>query len=325
MNPKILSLKLNGKYVSEVIDSFLFHCQFEKNLNKKTIKAYEIDLQQFNSYIGNVIEEKTISSITKEVLKSYLQEISHFKPKTIKRKIASLKAMFNYLEYEDEHYINPFRKIKIRFKEPHILPSVMTLGEVKKILNIMYHELSENKNKEKYTYKAQLRNIAIVEILFSTGLRVSEICNLSSRDINLKNGVLKVLGKGNKERIIQVCQAETLTIIKNYYQSIKKQIDQSDFFFINRLGLPLSTQSVRLMIKTYAKKAGLTKHITPHTFRHTFATLLLEEDVDIKYIQNMLGHSSISTTQIYTHVNMSKQKKILTTKHPRRKFQLMKE
>lgn len=184
----------------------------------------------------------------------------------------------------------------------------------------MYQELRNNKDINKYTYKAQARNLAIIEILFSTGMRVSEVCNLRLQDINLKNGIVKVLGKGSKERIIQICQVETIAIIRNYYQLHKNEIKRESSFFINRLGLPLSTQSVRLMIKSCVNKAGLTKHITPHTFRHTFATLLLEEDVDIRYIQNMLGHSSIAITQIYTHVNVSKQKKILTTKHPRRKL-----
>ena len=325
MNTRDLNTELKQKNISETIANFIFHCQFEKNLSKKTIKAYETDLQQFDIYANIQVERIAISEISKDIVKSYLQEISHFKPKTIKRKIASLKAMLNYLEYEDEHYINPFRKIKIRLKEPQILPSVMTLQEVKKILSCMYKELYENKNHDQYTYRAQVRNIAIIEVLFSTGLRVSEVCNLRNSDINLKSGVLKVFGKGSKERIIQICQLESLTIIKKYYQLHKDQIEKDHSFFINRLGLPLSTQSVRLMVKNYAKKAGITKRITPHTFRHTFATLLLEEDVDIKYIQNMLGHSSIVITQIYTHVNISKQKKILATKHPRRKLHLTEE
>ena len=320
MNAKKLNKGSHDMNINEAINGFLFHCQFEKNLSSKTLKAYMTDLKQFESYLKGRIEEQKIKSMPKETLKTYLQTISHFKPKTVKRKVASLKAMLNYLEYEDDNYINPFRKIKVRLKEPLILPSVMSLAEVKKILFVMYNELENNSNKDKYTYKAQVRNIAIVEILFSMGMRVSEVCNLKLEDINMKNGVIKVFGKGSKERIIQICQLEVLKIIRMYYRLHKDLIKPGFSFFINRLGLQLSTQSVRLMMKFYVKKAGLTKHITPHTFRHTFATLLLEEDVDIKYIQNMLGHSSIAITQIYTHVNISKQNKILTTKHPRRKF-----
>lgn len=306
--------------IQDLINEFLFHCKYEKNLNSKTITAYQIDLGQFEEYINKTLNNEDIANITKEIIKSYLQTIFHFKPKTIKRKIASLKAMFNYHEYENDDFINPFRKIKLNFKEPSLLPSVMSLEEVKKILHIMYAERDLFKNKDRYSYKALIRNIAIVEILFSTGMRVSEACNLKYEDINMKNGMIKIFGKGSKERIIQICQSETLSIVKTYFAIHKKLIKPGHMFFINRLGLPLSTQSVRLMVKSYVKKAGFTKHITPHTFRHTFATLLLEEDVDIKYIQNMLGHSSIAITQIYTHVNMSKQTKILKTKHPRRKL-----
>nr|WP_262923209.1 tyrosine-type recombinase/integrase [Parabacteroides leei] len=198
----------------------------------------------------------------------------------------------------------------------------MSLDEVKKILTVMYKGLINNQHTNNYMYKAQTRNIAIVEVLFSIGMRVSEVCNLNYEDINLRNGVIRVFGKGSKERIIQICQSETLSIIRTYYQSYKQEIGYSLPIFINRLGQRVSTQSVRLMIKSYVKKAGLSKRITPHLARHTFATLLLEEDVAIEYIQDMLGHSSIAITQIYTHVNISKQKKILTTKHPRRKLQL---
>jgi integrase/recombinase XerD len=323
MNVRNLANKQQKMNVGEAIKGFLFHCQFEKNLSSKTLRAYTTDLKQFALYIKGTEDECYFKKMTKETLKNYLQEISCFKPKTIKRKVASLKAMLNYLEYEDDNYINPFRKIRIRLKEPTLLPSVMTLNEVKRILSIMYHELENNQNINRYSYKAQARNLAIIEIMFSTGMRVSEVCNLKLEDVNLKNGVIKVFGKGSKERIMQICQKEALSIIRFYFQLYKNEIKQGSCFFINRLGLPLSTQSVRLMVKSYVGKAGLTKHVTPHTFRHTFATLLLEEDVDIKYIQSMLGHSSIAITQIYTHVNINKQRRILTTKHPRKKLQLI--
>lgn len=302
--------------IDKAINEFLFHCQYEKNLNEKTLRAYKIDLNQFASYIKDTVAATDIKHMTKETLKDYLQVIADFKPKTIKRKIASLKAMLNFLEFEDDNYINPFRKIKIRFKEPQILPAVMTIDEVKKILQSLYKEHNDNKELHGYTFKAQTRDIAVVELLFATGIRVSELCNLRCMDMDIRHGIMKVFGKGSKERVIQLCQTEVLSALKSYFHLFKP----TSFFFINRLGMPLSTQSVRLLIKQHVKSVGIIKKITPHTFRHTFATLLLEEDVDIKYIQNLLGHSSIATTQIYTHVNSSKQKKILSTKHPRRKL-----
>jgi len=308
-------------YLDDAVKSFISHCQYEKNLSPKTMNAYSIDLKQFKSYINEQHENMdiAINEISKDLIKNYLQTIYHFKPKTTKRKVASLKAMFNYLEYENDDFTNPFRKIKIRFKEPHTLPVVMTIGEVKKILDILYEDMNGNSNTDTYTHKTQIRNIAIVELLFATGMRISELCNLKTTDIDLKTGVIRVMGKGRKERIIQICNMEIQSLLKKY-RKLHSSSNQNDSFFINRLGQPVSTQSVRLMLHKYVHKAGVLKKITPHTFRHTFATLLLEENVDIRYIQSMLGHSSIATTQIYTHINTENQKKILRTKHPRRKL-----
>ncbi len=167
-------------------------------------------------------------------------------------------------------------------------------------------------------YKAQTRDIAVVELLFATGIRVSELCELTCNAVDLKQATIKVFGKGSKERVIQICSTEVLEILKQYEQLFAP----SEYFFVNRLGNRLSPQSVRILIRRCKEETGLEKKISPHTFRHTFATLLLEEDVDIKYIQNLLGHSSITTTQIYTHVNMNKQKALLSSKHPRKKMDL---
>jgi integrase/recombinase XerD len=136
--------------------------------------------------------------------------------------------------------------------------------------------------------------------------------------INVESGEITIKGKGNKERIIQVCNEETIIILKQYRNSYLEKIRKSGgFFLVNRLGNMLSDQSIRNIVKSVSVKAEIQSNVTPHQFRHTFATLLLEKDVDIKYIQGLLGHSSILTTQIYTHVNREKQKQILSTKHPR--------
>jgi len=153
--------------------------------------------------------------------------------------------------------------------------------------------------------------------LFGTGIRVSELCSLSKEIINDDFALIKVNGKGRKERTIQISNDEIKETLKCYYLLFKDKIEKSNYFFINRLGNRLSEQSVRLMIRKYRLQCDITKNITPHIFRHSFATLLLENDVDIKYIQAILGHSSIVTTQIYTHVNSEKQSEILHLKHPR--------
>lgn len=305
-------------YMEEVIRDFLFHCQYEKNLNSKSIYAYNTDLQQFYRFISSGNIQVTIEQIKKDIIKSYLQFISGYKSKTIKRKIASLKALFNYYEYEHEMFLNPFRKIRIQLREPYILPTVMNADEVMAILKYLYKIRDANTDTGLYTFKSQTRDIAIIELLFATGIRVSELCHLECNDIDLEQAIIKVFGKGSKERIIQICSKDVLKILKQYQQLFKP----TSTFFINRLGNGLTSQSVRLLVKRCRKELNFVKPITPHTFRHTFATLLLEEDVDIKYIQNLLGHSSITTTQIYTHVNINKQKKILSTKHPRKKMNI---
>ena len=154
-------------------------------------------------------------------------------------------------------------------------------------------------------------------MLFSTGMRVSEISHLSVNDINLIDGTIRIFGKGSKERIMCLTNESVLKLLTEY---INTQNNTSNYMFINRLGNRLSEQSIRNMVNNYACAAGVTQHITPHMFRHTFATALHDEDVDIRYIQQLLGHSSISTTQIYTHISTNKIHKLLEEKHPRNKI-----
>ena len=146
--------------------------------------------------------------------------------------------------------------------------------------------------------------------------------SLLYNDIGTDFSSIRVNGKGNKERTIQISNEEIKKALRNYYHLFSDVIEEEHYFFINRLGNRLSEQSVRLMIRNYKERCNLTKRITPHVFRHSFATLLLEQDVDIKYIQNLLGHSSIVTTQIYTHVSSEKQAEILQNKHPRNELVL---
>lgn len=302
---------------------FLAHCKYEKNLSPKTLKFYAIDLKQLVAFLNSNNYSLGITEIDKHTLREYLQSISHSKPKTIKRKMATIKAMFNFLEYEDKIVVNPFRKMRIQIREPKNLPNVMNISEIEKIIKSTYKIKEEEKKLTSYAYAGNLRDIAVIELLFATGIRVSELSHLKEERIDLNSGQIKVRGKGNKERIIQVCNAEALTALKEYHDLFIHKIKECDgYFFVNRFNKRLSEQSIRFLVKKYAQAAGLDRKITPHAFRHSFATLLLEEEVDIKYIQHLLGHSSIMTTQIYTHVNGEKQKQILTQKHPRRNFHI---
>lgn len=161
-----------------------------------------------------------------------------------------------------------------------------------------------------------------MELLFASGVRVYELCNLKLSDVDLKGKFIKVYGKGSKERYIQLTNKEVITALKLYQKEYLTEIKATGFYFINNRGDKISEQSVRFMVNKYAKSVNLELHITPHMFRHTIATLLLEENVDIRYIQEFLGHSSITTTQIYTHVSQNAQKKIFSKKHPRNKLKV---
>lgn len=315
MNTFIENYKMT---LSNSIKNFLLHCRYEKNLNFKTIKAYQIDLLQLYKTLGD--KNSDVLNISKTELREFLISVSSLKPKSIKRKVASLKVFFNYLEFEDILLVNPLRKMRIKIKDAIRLPVVMDLKEVSAIFKVVY-SFQKNFNVDTSAYSESLRNAVIIELLFSTGARVSEIANLKIDDINLESGCIKIKGKGNKERFIHLCNNETIIILKKYYKSYKDRIERSGgYLLINKLGKKLSEQSIRSLVKKLALKASIRKHITPHIFRHSFATLLLEEDVDIRYIQRLLGHSSIMTTQIYTHVNLEKQRQVLKSKHPRREL-----
>ena len=297
------------------LDNYLEFCQFQKRLDSKTLKAYRIDLTQFIRQIS----VDNISSITLNLLEKYIATLHQtYKPKTSKRKIASLKAFFHYLEYKDLIEHNPFNKIQVKFREPVILPKTIPLDTVEVFLRTIYKQ--QKTAKTAYQRKNALRDAAVIEMLFATGMRISELCSLQIGDVNLMEGTILILGKGSKERMIQLGSGDVINTLVEYREVFDSLIRACNYFFVNQNGNALSDQSIRRMINKYASLAAIELHITPHMFRHTFATSLLEADVDIRYIQEMLGHSSINITEIYTHVAMSKQRDILTTKHPRRGF-----
>lgn len=301
-----------------IIEEYFEYCKIQKRLSEKTIRAYKIDLEQFLQILNNV-EIIKLSVTELETFIEFLHE--NFKPKTAKRKIASLKAFFHYLEYRDIIESNPFNKIRIKFKEPVLLPKTIPLYIIEKLLSTVYktHLYSHTDYRKKRT----LLDIVVLETLFSTGMRISELCNLKKSDIDMREMKIRIYGKGAKERIIQIGNNEVVNLLKRYENNYNSEIRESGYFFVNSNATPLSTQAVRRMIKKYCNIADIDLRITPHMFRHTFATGLLEADVDIRYIQEMLGHSSITVTEIYTHVALSKQKDILTSKHPRQKFSFL--
>lgn len=302
--------------LQKLIKTYLLYCQRNKKLSQKTIKAYMIDLRQFCDFCLETNEMFEKSNLNQFI--ALLHET--YKVKTVKRKIASLRAFVYYLLYEDILDDNPFDKVNIRFQEPKLLPKTIPFYIIEQYLTAMYRE--RKLTLTSYQKKCITRDIAVCELLFATGMRVSELCSLKPEHLDLYSRTVLIYGKGSKERILQIGSEETVQALKIYIESHNEKIKQCGFLFVNRLNHRLSEQSVRAMIVKYSGLAGIDIHITPHMFRHSFATLLLEEDVDIRYIQKLLGHSSITTTEIYTHVSMQKQKEILVTKLPRNHMQV---
>lgn len=303
--------------INEHLNNYFDYCEYQKRLDQKTLRAYRIDLRQFTEYLQVLnIEDITLSTLERHIVHLHKK----YKPKTVKRKIASMKAFFHYLEYRELIEKNPFNKIQIKFREPTILPKVIPLQTVELFLQTLYAQY--NNAQTTFQKRNALRDVAVAELLFSTGIRISELCSLKINDINLDDRSILIYGKGAKERRIQIGNDEVVKILNKYKNEYLSEMQNCKHFFVNQSGRPVSDQSIRYMINKYVSIAAIDLHITPHMFRHTFATSLLEADVDIRYIQEMLGHSSINITEIYTHVTMSKQRDILTTKHPRKDFHI---
>lgn len=267
--------------LNDYMNDYLQCYQYRKRLDSKTVKAYRIDLNQFKKYSSTHSD-----FFSKNVIDSFITELhKQYMPKTVKQKIASLKAFFHYLIYKEILSENPFDKLDIAFREPKLLPKTIPFHIIQSFLNVLYTQ--KELAKSEYQLHSCIRDIAVIELLFATGMHISELCSLKPSDIDFENNTILIYGKETRERILQVGNPDVLSALLLYQETFREDI------------------------------ADIQQHITPHMFRHSFATLLLEQDVDIRYIQKILGHSSISTTEIYTHVTNMKQKEILFHKHPR--------
>ena len=286
----------------KLISTYLDYCKTHKRLSSHTIRAYKNDLMQFyNSNYDNV--ESYIEHLTQ----------SNIKTNTLRRKIACMKVFYNYLKYQNIIEENPFNQLRFQFRTEKILPKTIPHDILKSIF--LYLEQRVVLSKTDYQKQHAERNLLIISLLLSTGIRISELCHIHLKDINLSNKTLRIIGKGKKERILFLGDQTTFNLLETYINKNGKE--SNDFLFPGKHSpKPLSEQSVRLILKRIVEQNSLSKTITPHMFRHSFATMLLDNDVDIRYIQQILGHSSISITQIYTHVSHSKQKEILSSFNP---------
>ncbi len=312
------------------VEAYLSFCTMIRKLSKETVRAYTIDLEQLLRFLKEINPALTrVDQVSKPILQLFLSHVNQTHAvSSFKRKTACLRSFFGYLEEEELIERNPFDKIRIKLKDPYRIPEFMSLSEVQRILDTAYAPPQTEHRNTKLTTPTfiHLRDIAVLEVLFATGMRVQELCSLRMSDLTPNpfprdklppQCSLRIIGKGNKERCIYIENSQVLNALFQYFRAGRENHVTCDRVFANKFGNPLSPQAVRNLVRKYAGMSGLHKNITPHTFRHSFATLLLEEGVDIKYIQEFLGHSSISTTQIYLHVSQESAKEVLRHKHPR--------
>lgn len=295
------------------INKYLYSCEFERALSPDTLKAYRSDLTQFRTYVG-------MHEVDKDLLSSYIVLLNaRYAPRSAKRKLASVRAFYTALEENDPTVESPFRKLRVHIKYPRELPRIIPEDIVETLLQLAYRRFSNTGS------RWVLRDVFVLELLFSTGARVSELCKLTPGTFHIASDGLRLLiqGKGCRERMLRIATPELTSLAQQYFQVFFKDITACNSILLNRRKKPLQPQSVRQIINNYIEEAKATIHVTPHMFRHTFATSLLENGVDIRYIQTLLGHSSISTTEIYTHVATRQQSQLLAEKHPRNKMSFL--
>ena len=300
--------------LEDKLTPYLEYCEYRKELDKKTLKAYHIDLRQYFKYAR-------MDEPDRERIEEYITQLhKDYRQKTVKRKIASVKAFYSYLEETGILTESPFKKIKVKFKEALTLPRIIPREEIERLLNYMYQHLYGSDGASRGYI---LRDVAVIEALFATGARVYEVSGIRKDSIDLNTGLIRFMGKGAKERYVQISNSFVLEIMKRYHDENVQSIRGSGYFFVNNRGSRYTEQSIRLMLKKYTLQAGIERNISPHMFRHSFATYLIEEGVDVSCVQQILGHSSIKTTQIYIHIAAKKQAEILKEMHPRNHMKII--
>ena len=295
---------------SEAIENYANYLRFEKNASENTIEAYVSDLQKLQDFAEQNLMNITPITILYEHLQEFLYQVSkiNYSERTQARWISSIKGFFSFLLEDELREDNPSALLETP-KLGLYLPDTLSLEEIEKLISAT----EENTDLAK-------RNRCMIEVLYGCGLRVSELTELQISNINFKENYLKIQGKGDKVRFVPLADY-TADFIKNYINDIrsKQKINpkHSDILFLNSRGAQISRQMVFLIIKDIVKKAGIQKNISPHTFRHSFATHLLQNGADLRFIQEMLGHSSITTTEIYTHLNTEELHETILKYHPR--------
>lgn len=297
--------------LDSLVDNFLVYLTFQKNYAPLTVESYRRDLLQFLDFA----EEHALASLGDMGAAQGRRFIMHLEQthgnthRSVNRKISALRSFWKYLQFSGHTDNNPWRKLSLA-KFGQALPSFLSTEEINSLLN---HNFTDS--------KYGIRDQAIVELLFATGIRVSELHDIKIADIEFEKNEILVTGKGSKERIV-ILGKNAKKVLITYLTTLRTELirtgkTKTPFLFLNYKGQPLTQRSVQRIIKSLALACGITKDITPHTLRHTFATELLNGGADLRAVQELLGHSSLSTTQIYTHISQETLQKVYKNSHPR--------
>ena len=303
--------------VRERVDNFLEHLSVEKGYSLNTLSAYKIDLTQFLDYLMALAEERrwVWAGVEKPDIISYIRHLKEgrqYASSTVARKVAAIKSFFHFLWREGHISDDPTAALDSPRVEKR-LPRVISFEEVKSLLAQPSKEGGVKGSRDR----------ALLQLLYATGMRASEVVSLNLDDLNLASASVRCWGKGSKERIIPI-HAQAVATLRDYVERGRREFLKPEnagerALFLNQRGKRLTRQGLWLIVKGYVKEAGLSEGVTPHTLRHSFATHMLDGDADLINVQQLLGHASVSTTQIYTHVSSERLREVYDKSHPRAK------
>ena len=284
----------------EYLSKFINYLQVTKNLSTKTLSAYKSDLSQFFSYEDNILHPDICDFV------AHLSTDLHLKDTSIRRKIITLKCFYDYLIATDEIASSPFTRLKFKFKQEQKLPKTLSINEVTRLLNCFNIDTS---TLSPFSQKEYTRDAALLDLLICTGIRIGEAAAITLEDINASEHTLLIHGKGRKQRLIYISSPITWNRV---YTLVKERKRANDIhLFVNRYGQPITIHGIEDIYKKYIQKAKINAKSTPHYLRHTFATNLLANGADLRSVQEILGHASVATTQIYTEVTTNRKKQVL--------------
>ena len=293
----------------KLFTEFINNLKITKNLSPKTLNAYSSDLKQFANYEQNILSPDIRAFI------AHLTCDLQLKDSSVRRKIITLKNFYGFLVESEILEVSPFQKLKFRFKQERRLPKTLSIGEVSKLLNCFNDNAI---SRTPFAAKEYMRDAALIDLLISTGIRIGEAAAITLDDIVTAERTLLIHGKGRKQRLIYVSSPATWARISALVKERKRE--RGSYLFVNRYNNPISIHGIEDIYKKYVKKAQINVKSTPHYLRHTFATNLLANGADLRSVQEILGHASVATTQIYTEVTTNRKKQVLKKYNYRNKI-----